>query len=63
MMSTRALRSASAMPARATASRRIRRTNHNHLYCSTNGCTSFLQLDAATGVATCPICGLKRRVH
>jgi hypothetical protein len=63
MMSTRAMRSASAMPARTSSSRRIRRTNHNRLFCSTNGCASFLQLDAASGLATCPICGLVRRVH
>jgi hypothetical protein len=51
------------MPARATSTRRIRRTNHNRLFCSTNGCASFLQFDQATGVATCPVCGLQRRVH
>jgi hypothetical protein len=63
MMSTRSMRTATAMSARANSTRRIRRTQHNHLYCSTNGCASFLQLDPSTGIATCPICGLTRRVH
>jgi len=63
MMTTRALRASTAMPLRSTSSRRIRRTNHNRLYCSTNGCASFLHLDAESGVARCPICGLERRIH
>jgi len=45
------------------STRRIRRTNHNRLFCSTNGCASFLQLDQTSGIATCPVCGLERRVH
>lgn len=32
------------------------------LYCRTNGCTTFMRLDAASGVATCPICGARRRI-
>ena len=32
-------------------------------YCATNGCASFLEVDPATGVATCPICGYTRRLH
>jgi hypothetical protein len=32
-------------------------------YCSTNGCTSFLDVDPTTGTATCPICGYVRRPH
>jgi hypothetical protein len=63
MFNTRATRSVSPMTAHANSARRIRRTNHNHLYCSTNGCASFMQLDPASGVAKCPICGLERRVH
>jgi len=63
MMSTRTLRTASAMSARTMSTRRIRRTNHNRLFCSTNGCASFLQLDQTSGIATCPVCGLERRVH
>ena len=47
---------------RASAMRRQRRRHHNaaRLYCSTNGCTSFLVLDPETNVATCPICGYTR---
>lgn len=43
--------------------RRLRRraTATSKLFCSTNGCASFLDLDAATGVARCPICGYVRR--
>jgi hypothetical protein len=54
-----------ALPQRQMASRRLRRrTNaaNAYLFCSTNGCPSFLELDPATGLATCPICGLVRRV-
>jgi hypothetical protein len=32
------------------------------LYCRTNGCTTFMNLDAPTGIASCPICGARRRV-
>jgi hypothetical protein len=31
-------------------------------YCATNGCTSFLIVDADLGIATCPICGYQRRL-
>lgn len=33
------------------------------LYCRTNGCTTFMQLDSRTGLATCPVCGARRRVN
>jgi hypothetical protein len=51
---------------RASAMRRQRRRSSagsTRLYCSTNGCTSFLELDPQTGVATCAICGYTRRLH
>jgi len=50
---------------RASNMRRLRRraTSATRLYCSTNGCTSFLEVDANTGVASCPICGYVRRTH
>jgi hypothetical protein len=49
---------------RASAMRRLRRRSAatGELYCRTNGCASFLQLDPATGVATCPICGYRRHL-
>jgi hypothetical protein len=45
--------------------RRLRRrsTAAGRLYCSTNGCTSYLEVDPASRVATCPICGYTRRLH
>jgi hypothetical protein len=45
--------------------RRLRRRAHNsnRLYCGTNGCTSFLEIDRETGTARCQICGYVRRIH
>ena len=50
---------------RASSMRRMRRrTMHtNRPYCRTNGCASFLEVDPATGVASCPICGYTLRPH
>jgi hypothetical protein len=49
---------------RASAMRRQRRrANAARLFCGTNGCASFLELDSATGIATCHICGYTRRLH
>jgi hypothetical protein len=53
---------------RASTMRRLRRrasaaSAAYRPYCQTNGCTSFLEIDPATGVATCPICGFVRRTH
>lgn len=50
---------------RAGAMRRLRRRNAQtrRPYCATNGCASFLELDPASGVARCPICGYTRRLH
>ena len=31
------------------------------LYCRTNGCASFLDVDPTTGVAQCLVCGYVRR--
>ena len=58
-MMSRTVRTTSALTSRASASRRIRRgTALNRLYCATNGCTSFLEVDPNTGTATCGICGI-----
>jgi hypothetical protein len=52
------------MSQRAVSMRRLRRrASSRPLYCSTNGCASFLTLDATTGVARCRVCGYERRVH
>ncbi len=50
--------------ARSADARRLRRRHHAdaRLYCGTNGCPTTLRLDARTGVATCPICGFRRRL-
>jgi hypothetical protein len=50
---------------RSVAMRRMRRRSHTATrpYCSTNGCTSFLVVDATTEIASCPICGYTRRLH
>ena len=56
--------------ARAGSIRRMRRrtsaaaaANAGRIFCSTNGCASFLELDQATNMATCPVCGFRRRVN
>ena len=46
---------------RSLAQRRIRRTAPHRLFCSTNGCTTYLVLDDDGRQATCPVCGLRRR--
>jgi hypothetical protein len=55
----------SSVTGRATAMRRLRRraSAASRFYCSTNGCTSFLEIDEATGLAQCQVCGFVRRVH
>jgi len=49
---------------RASARRRQRRraSAAERPYCRTNGCASFLDVDAGTGVASCRICGYLRRI-
>lgn len=58
----------SSVAGRSVAMRRMRRrastaSGTSRLYCRTNGCTSFLVVDPATDVATCPICGYTRHSH
>jgi len=50
---------------RASSMRRMRRRTSaaTRLYCSTNGCTSFLVLDEQSGIAHCEICGYTRTLH
>ena len=45
--------------------RRMRRRANaaTRIFCGTNGCPSFLEVDAETGLATCPICGYVRRTN
>jgi hypothetical protein len=42
--------------------RRLSAAATSQLFCRTNGCPSFMVHDPATGIATCPICGLERRI-
>ena len=50
---------------RSVAMRRMRRrtANAHRPMCSTNGCTTYLTVDAGTGTAHCEICGYTRRPH
>ena len=46
---------------RGHAQRRLRRSAASRrIFCSTNGCTTFLEPDASGLTATCPICGNRR---
>ena len=47
---------------RGHAQRRLRRAASQRLFCSTNGCPTFLVPDDDGHGATCPICGLRRRM-
>jgi hypothetical protein len=49
---------------RAASMRRLRRrvASTSRLYCSTNGCPSFLEIDTENRVATCQVCGYQRRL-
>ena len=44
----------------STARRRLQR--RASLYCGTNGCATFLDIDPLTGTATCRICGFRRSI-
>jgi len=61
MLNTRPF-STSTLSQHASARRRLRRngTANRGLYCRTNGCTTYMELDLA-GRATCPICGAGSR--
>jgi len=50
---------------RAASSRRLRRrqATTGRLFCSTNGCASFLEVDVEGHQATCPVCGFRRRLN
>lgn len=53
---------------RSSSMRRLRRraTSANAAmrpFCRTNGCPTYLEVDAERGMATCPICGATQRLH
>ncbi|HEX5588963.1 MAG TPA: hypothetical protein VFX65_01570 [Candidatus Limnocylindrales bacterium] len=49
---------------RSATMRRLRRraTGSGRLYCSTNGCASFLAIDVDRHEAICPVCGFRRQL-
>lgn len=49
---------------RSASMRRMRRMAGagGRLYCSTNGCTSYLELRPEAHEAICPVCGYRRRL-
>jgi len=53
------------MIGRASAARRQRRllAGPARLFCSTNGCASFLEIVADRHEAVCPVCGFRRRLN
>ncbi len=54
------------MSGRAAAARRLRRrvaSATSRIYCRTNGCATYLVVDAATGIARCPVCQAVRQLH
>ncbi len=53
----------SSVVGRSASIRRMRRrTMTTRLYCRTNGCTSFLELQPEKGIAACAVCGYTRRL-
>ncbi|HEY5629217.1 MAG TPA: hypothetical protein VIR16_06870 [Candidatus Limnocylindrales bacterium] len=57
--------STNAVAYRASSMRRMRRraAQATRLYCSTNGCTSYLVIDETASTAHCEICGYTRRLN
>jgi hypothetical protein len=51
------------MSRRSQAQRRMRRAASQRLFCSTNGCTTYLVPDETGRHAMCPVCGLQRTVR
>ena len=48
---------------RSASIRRMRRRSiTNRLYCRTNGCASYLEIQPERGLAVCPVCGFTRRL-
>jgi hypothetical protein len=55
----------SSVVGRSASIRRMRRRSMTttRLYCRTNGCTSFLELQPELGKAVCPVCGYTQHLH
>ena len=53
----------SSVVGRSASMRRLRRRSMStRLYCRTNGCASFLEIDPQRRVAVCPVCGYTRHL-
>jgi hypothetical protein len=61
-MLSRSPNHAVSMSVRTAAQRRLRRSAANRMFCSTNGCATFLVPDPSGITATCPICGNRRSI-
>lgn len=48
---------------RSHAQRRLRRAAAHRLFCTTNGCTTLLVPETDGRRATCPVCGLERKLR
>lgn len=64
-MLTRSMTTPTALGQRGVAQRRLRRSAADRaagrrLLCTTNGCATYMSLDAA-GTLNCPICGSRRQ--
>lgn len=59
-MLTRSPHTNAVISRRSHAQRRLRRAAAQRLFCSTNGCPTFLEPDVDGRRATCPVCGLER---
>ena len=55
----------SSVAGRSASMRRLRRrsSSSHRLLCNTNGCATLLELDLDRGLATCPVCGYRRRLN
>ncbi len=62
-MLARTHHSPTALSRRSHAQRRLRRAASARLFCSTNGCTTFMVPEDGGGRAVCPVCGLQRTLR
>jgi LSD1 subclass zinc finger protein len=54
------------MSGRAAAARRLRRravSSTGRLYCTTNGCTTFMIVEEGSDIVRCPVCQAVRRLR
>lgn len=62
-MLTRSPHAPANLSRRSQAQRRLRRAASQRLFCSTNGCTTYLVPDDGGLHADCPVCGLQRKLR